>query len=356
LIRPLGNIAPPDWRQWVSSSISDPKDLPAELFRGAGPKALRDVSDRFPMRVNPYVLALIEAADDPIGRQVIPCHNELEDDRVALDPLCEERQSPAPQVIHRYPQRVVLLVSNQCAVHCRFCMRKRRVGGGQVPLDAIERGIAYIRSHSQINEVILSGGDPLMRSDETLSRLLDGLRAIPHIRLLRIHTRLPSVLPMRITPSLVERLSRHHPLYINIHFNHPAEITAEARRACAMLADAGIPLGSQTVLLKGVNDDAGVLFHLFESLLAMRVRPYYLHQLDRVPGTAHFHVPVERGVHLLESLRGRLSGMGMPHYMVDLPGGGGKVALTPEVVLDKGAGHWRIKNWEGRVFQYPLGR
>lgn len=345
-------ISQSDWREMLSGCVVRPDRLPRRVMRGN--VDLDRVTERFPMRVNPYLLSLIGADDDPIGRQVIPSRDEIEDDAVIADPLCEERQSPAPQVIHRYPHRVVLLVSDRCAVHCRFCMRKRRVGGGQVPLASLEKGIAYIRGNSRINEVILSGGDPLMRSDQTLSRLLDSLKAISHIRLLRIHTRMPSVLPMRITEPLVERLSHCRPLYVNVHFNHPAEITPEARAACARLADAGIPLGSQTVLLKGVNDDSDVLFRLFESLLEIRVRPYYLHQLDRVPGTAHFNVPIETGLSLMQSLRGRLSGMAMPQFMVDIPGGGGKVALTPDAVVHKSAEAWTIKNWQGIAFHYPI--
>lgn len=350
-MQPPCAITQPDWREMRAGSVVRPGSLPPRLVSGQA--GLDRVTELFPMRVNPYLLDLINSPDDAIGRQVIPSLAELEDTAVGIDPLCEERQSPAPQVIHRYPHRVVLLVSNQCAVHCRFCMRKRRVGGGQVPLETIERGIAYIRDHTQINEVILSGGDPLMRSDQTLEHLIASLRAIPHIRQLRVHTRMPAVLPARITPALVDLLSRFHPLYLNIHFNHPDEITPASQTACRLLADAGIPLGSQTVLLKGVNDQAHVLHRLFEGLMTLRVRPYYLHQLDRVPGTQHFRVSVDRGLKLLGALRGHLSGMAMPHYMIDLPGGGGKVALAPEAVMEKCKDYRVIMNWEGVAYRYP---
>jgi lysine 2,3-aminomutase len=235
-------------------------------------------------------------------------------------------------------------------------MRKRRVADGrQVSRELIDQGIDYIHHHPQINEVVLSGGDPLMRTDDRLAHILATLRRIPHVRLLRIHSRIPAVLPQRVTPALAEMLSGCHPLYLNIHFNHPAEITPEVMTACSLLADAGIALGSQTVLLKGVNDNPHVLRDLFEALLRIRVRPYYLHLLDRVPGTAHFRVPLETGIHLLGVLRGRLSGMGMPHLMVDLPGGGGKVALTEESIMGKGGRFWKIRNWNGDIYDYPVG-
>ncbi len=319
------------------------------------PETLSSVVQTFPMKVNGYYLSLINHPQDPLGRQVLPDLKELEDQQTEVDPLTEAIQSPVPQIIHRYPQRVIFLVSNLCAAGCRFCMRKRLVAKtGQVAATAIEDGIAYIRTHKEINEVILSGGDPFMLNDKNLLEILTFLKRIDHIRILRIHTRIPCVWPQRITPSLARQLSAFHPLYINIHFNHPAEITPESARACTLLADAGISLGSQTVLLKGVNDDANVLHKLMESLLEIRVRPYYLHQLDRVPGTAHFQVPIEKGLELMASLRGHLSGMAMPHYMIDIPGGGGKIELLPESVLRKEPDHWVISNFKGRVYHYPI--
>jgi lysine 2,3-aminomutase len=346
-------VYPSTWTELVANRIERPARLPAAL-QGEG-ASLEKVVAAFPMRVNPYFLSLIRAAGDPLGRQVIPCPDELRDTGGCLDPLAEERQAPAAQVIHRYPARAVFLVSNQCAVHCRFCMRKRRLAGGrQVPQALLDEGLAYIRRQSRVNEVILSGGDPLMLGDERLAALLQALRDIEHVRILRIHTRMPGVLPQRVTADLARRLAAFHPLYINIHFNHPSEITPETVAACRRLADAGIPLGSQTVLLKGINDDPAVLLELMVRLLEIRVRPYYLHQLDRVPGTAHFQVPVARSIRLLEALRGPLSGMGVPHLMLDLPGGGGKVALTPDAIVQRGAKQWRIRNWQGEVFTYPL--
>jgi len=327
--------------------------LPAGL--GGRPHALMPVTAAFPMKVNPYYLSLIERFDDPIGRQVLPDPRELEDNSRDADPLSEEKQSPTRLVIHRYPHRVVFLVSNTCAVICRFCMRKR-ISCRQTPVatDAIESGLAYIHGNRGIHEVILSGGDPLMLQDDHLVEILEALTAMEHVRLVRIHTRIPCVWPERISAGLAQRLSAFHPLFINIHFNHPGEITPQAARACALLADAGMPLGSQTVLLKGVNDNPEVLHALFAGLLEIRVRPYYLHQIDRVPGTAHFQVPLETGLQLMEALRGRLSGIAMPHYMIDLPGGGGKVELLPEAIVNKTPGVYHIRNFKGRVFPYSV--
>jgi len=341
------------WTELLAGSVERLEQLPPVLQVGAA--AARKMAAIFPMRVNPYFLGRIRTADDPLGRQVIPCPEEIRDMDRSQDPLCEERQAPVAQVIRRYPGRVVFLVSNQCAVHCRFCMRSRRLAGGlQVPQALLDEGLAYIRSQTRVKEVILSGGDPLMLSDDRLAALLEALRHIGHVRLLRIHTRMPGVLPHRVTAALARRLAAFQPLYMNLHFNHPSEITSESASACAILADAGIVLGSQTVLLKGINDDPGVLLELMERLLEVRVRPYCLHQLDRVPGTAHFQVPVERAIELLDALRGKLSGIGVPHFMIDLPGGGGKVALTPDVIVCRDEKQWLIRNWRGELFAYPL--
>ena len=235
-------------------------------------------------------------------------------------------------------------------------MRKRRVGlDTQVEPQALQDGLEYIRRSKQINEVVLSGGDPLMLSDGDLVQTLKDLRSIDHVRVLRLHTRVPCAWPQRVTPELAQSLTSFHPLFINIHFNHPNEITPEAALACSRLADAGIALGSQTVLLKGINDRPEVLLNLMEALLRIRVRPYYLHQLDRVPGTDHFRVPLDRSLELIAALRGRLSGMAMPHFMIDLPGGGGKMELLSESIIKKKSDHWLIRNFQGRIFNYPIG-
>jgi lysine 2,3-aminomutase len=321
---------------------------------GIDPQRLTAVVNTFPMRINSYFLSLIRSKDDPLGRQVIPAPEELEDMGAPLDPLTEEKQSPSPLVIHRYPRRVVFLVSNQCAVYCRFCTRKRlSAGKEQITATQIDRGLRHIADLRQIDEVVLSGGDPLMIDDHRLMETLSALRDMPHIKILRIHTRMPCVLPQRITARLGRSLSRFRPLYINIHFNHPDEITASVEKACGLLADSGLPLGSQTVLLNGVNDDPSILAQLMTRLLSINVRPYYLHQLDRVRGTSHFQVPLERSLELVASLRGHLSGLAVPHFMVDLPSGGGKVALTPDAVAAKGEKGWWFRNWRGDLICYP---
>jgi lysine 2,3-aminomutase len=337
----------------AATSITSPDQLPGRLCHD--PKSLDPVVQTFPMRISPYFLSLIRDPQDALARQVIPDPRELQDPCTNADPLAEEEQSPAPLIIHRYPKRVIFLVSNRCAVYCRFCMRKRRVATqSQMPPQAIAAGLDYIGRHNEINEVVLSGGDPLMLADDDLVQILTALRRIRHVKILRIHTRVASTWPQRVTPLLVQRLSSFHPLYINIHYNHPDEITPEAAQACTLLADAGIPLGAQTVLLKGVNDRPEVLQSLMEALLCIRVKPYYLHQIDRVPGTAHFQVPIDRSLDLMAGLRGRLSGLAMPHFMIDLPGGGGKMELLPESIIQKSPDYWLIRNFQGRIFRYPV--
>ncbi|MBV5341280.1 MAG: KamA family radical SAM protein [Deltaproteobacteria bacterium] len=296
------------------------------------------VSARYPVRLTGYYAALIKQQGDAIWKQCMPDLLELEDNSQCPDPLDEKGLSPVPCLIHRYPDRVVLLVSNRCAVYCRFCMRKRLVGCGDAPMgeDELRKALDYITAHPSIHDVILSGGDPLLLDDASLSKILAGLRTIPHVAIIRIGTRVPVTLPERITPELCSMLRNFHPLYINTHFNHPDEITGESGTACAMLADAGIPLGNQTVLLRGVNDSVETMRALMTGLLAIRVRPYYLHQMDLVQGTAHFRTSVRTGLEIIRGLRGHVSGMAVPHYVIDLPGGKGKVAILPDNVEMQG--------------------
>ena len=291
---------------------------------------LETVAARYPVRISPHYLSLIGEPGDPIWRQCVPDLRELNDDQLP-DPLDEERLSPVPGLIHRYPDRVVWLVSDECASYCRFCMRKRQLGQS-FPGTEQNRSAAldYIATHPEIRDVILSGGDPLMLADGELDDLLGRLRAIPHVEIIRVGSRIPVVLPERITPELCNLLKKHHPLFLNTHFNHPVEVTPEAAEACARLADAGIPLGNQTVLLKGVNDDPAVMTLLMQRLLAIRVRPYYLHQMDLVRGTGHFRTSVACGVRIMAALRGHTSGLANPYYVIDLPGGKGKVPVLPE--------------------------
>lgn len=330
--------------------------------RGLPPEMQSDIDDMeavrrvYPVRINPYYLALIQKGGDPLRRQVVPDRCELTDGMAMDDPLSEAEQSPVTGLIHRYPDRVVLLVSGMCPVLCRFCMRKRLAGRAlSLSDDQIMDAVAYIQSEPAIREVILSGGDPLMLSDDALAAILARIGRINHVETVRVHTRTPAALPQRITPALAALLKRYHPLYLNIHMNHPDEVTAEFAAACAMLADAGIPLGSQTVLLKGVNDSADVMKRLMRQLLRNRVRPYYLHHPDLVRGTGHFRVPIERGLAIMRSLSGNISGMAMPRYMIDLPGGGGKVSLLPDDVQAVDGGYLAVRNHRGEVYYYPAG-
>jgi lysine 2,3-aminomutase len=342
------------WQDLLGESITTAEDLCRRF--SVSPEVVAPVIQRYPMRINPYFLSLIQEPGDPLWRQAIPDPAELADALPEADPLAEEAQSPVPQLIHRYPDRAVFLVSAQCALFCRHCMRKRKVGQPfTVTKGTIASGIEYIRETPAIRDVILSGGDPLLLSDD---RLIDGilapLRAIRHVEILRIHTRVPCTLPQRVTESLVRRLKAFSPLYINIQFNHPDEITEASARACTLLADAGIPLGCQTVLLKGVNDRPAVMKQLMRKLLTIRVKPYYIHQGDLVKGTGHFRTAIRTGLDIMASLRGHTSGMCVPQYMIDLPGGGGKIPMLPEYVIEKRHNEWYIETFDKKIILYPV--
>ncbi|ABW68317.1 KamA family radical SAM protein [Desulfosudis oleivorans] len=340
------------WQTIAGRAIADPKDLPDRLKAPPGAAA---VCRAYPMSVNPYYLSLIQAPGDPLWRQVVPDARELSGTLTDDDPLTETAQSPVPGLIHRYPDRVVVLVSGRCPVVCRFCFRKRLAGRAAASLtdDQVDAAAAYVRAAPAVREVIFSGGDPLMLEDDKLCAALEKFAAIGHVETLRIHTRTPVALPQRITGDLVVLLKKFLPLYVNVHVNHPREITAPAEAACARLADAGIPLGSQTVLLAGINDDAITMEALMRALLRIRVRPYYLHHPDVVKGTGHFRPPINRGLSVMRSLVGRVPGMAVPRYVIDLPGGGGKVPLLPDYVVSSETGHLVVKNYQGKVFVYP---
>jgi len=314
---------------------------------------LHPVVERYPMRITQDYFNLIREPGDPIWLQCIPDPRELEDDHLSGDPLNEKGLSPVPGLIHRYPDRVVLLVSSACPTLCRFCMRKSRIGcqtiGTNNPMDA---GLDYIKRTPAIRDVILSGGDPFLLSDEFLEDILGRLHKIPHLEIIRINTRAPVTLPERITDRLCRMLKRYHPLYVNTHFNHPLEITPESSEACVRLAEAGIPLGNQTVLLKGVNDVLEVMKRLMQKLLTIRVRPYYIHQMDWVKGTAHLRTSVEEGLKIMAGLRGHTSGLAIPHYMIDLPGGKGKVPILPDDVRKRGE-TLLLRNYLDEVVEYP---
>ena len=340
------------WKKILQNAVKNPAEL-AQFF-DFDFTLLTPVCASFPMRINSYYLSLIQSVNDPIWQQAVPTPLELNDSVCIADPLAEEDLSPVPNLVHKYPDRVLFLVASECAMYCRFCTRKRKVGTGKMEIteESIEAGINYIRKNSQIREVLLSGGDPLLLSDERLDALLTRLRRIPTLEIIRIGTRVPCTLPMRVTEQLAEMLKKHHPLYINTHFNHPLELTPEATKACTLLADAGIPMGCQTVLLKGVNDDAKTLKELFTGLLRMRVKPYYLFQGDLTKGTNHFRTHSSSGIKIMRQLIGTVSGMAIPTYALDAPGGKGKIPLTPDYILSRGK-ELSFQNYCGELCTYP---
>ncbi len=348
-----------EWQKHLSDSVVKVEDLPFVPESFDYRERLKKVVDIFPVRINSYFLSQIKKENDPLWKQVVPTLDELDDivDEESLlvsDPLNEEGDMPVPELVHRYPDRVLLMVNNQCPIICRFCTRKRKIGfPGVVTRETLRRGIDYIRKNSEVRDVILSGGDPLLVPDKELDRILSELRSIPHLEIIRIGTRVPGTLPQRVTPELCDILKKYHPLYFNMHFNHPDEITPEVEKACNMLADTGIPLGSQTVLLKGVNDDTGVMKELMHKLLMIRIRPYYIYQADMALGTDHFRTDVQKGLNLISDLQGHTSGMGVPYFVIDAPGGGGKVRLLPNTVIEHNEKEVIIKNYEGKVFRYP---
>mgnify|MGYP001239238416 FL=1 len=344
------------WQEILHQSITTVDELierfgPENVDREAVQRAI----ERFNLRITPAALQQIRAPGDPMWRQYVPSPRELEVVDGIVDSLDEDADSPVPNLTHRYPDRVLFLISPVCASYCRFCTRRRKVGDPEkIPLNQFDSAFAYLREHTEVRDVILSGGDPFMLSDRRIEYFLRTLREIPHIEIIRIHTRMPSHLPQRITPELCDIIRRYHPVYINVHFNHPDELTPEAVKALGMLADAGAPLGSQTVLLEGVNDDPAVMKELMHRLLKARVRPYYIYQADVVAGGEHFRTRIEKGLEIIRALRGWTSGLGVPHYVIDAPGGGGKIPLLPEYVESITDEEVVMRNYAGEVYRYPL--
>jgi lysine 2,3-aminomutase len=350
-----------DWKWQMRHRIRDVEtferalgvDLTPELRDGFS-KTVR----KFPFSVTPYYLSLIDGGNlqnDPVFRQSFPSSAELDVLGCDMsDPLHEDKDRPVPSVTHRYPDRVLLLVSNMCAMYCRHCTRKRRVGDKDfIPgRSEIAEGIDYIRETPAVRDVLLSGGDPFLLSDEYLDWILSELRAIPHVEIIRIGTRTPVILPYRITDELVDMLKRHHPLWINTHFNHPREVTRSSRQALDKLANAGIPLGNQSVLLAGVNDCQRVIRALVHKLVANRVRPYYLYQCDLSEGLSHFRTPVGKGIEIMESLIGHTSGLCVPTYVIDAPGGGGKIPIIPNYLISWSTNKVVLRNYEGVITTY----
>lgn len=349
-----------DWRWQLKHRINTPDQLQRlmpsltpEEFAGA-----KLANHKLALGITPHFFNLIDPADEtcPIRWQVIPREQETHTaDWEMSDPCGEDSHSPVPGLVHRYPDRVLFLVTDRCASYCRYCTRSRLVSNaaGYDFHPHFEEQIDYIRRTPSIRDVLLSGGDPLLLSDEKLETLLSRLRAIPHVEFLRIGTRIPIFLPQRITPELCAMLKQFHPLFISVHSNHPRELTTEVRDALGRLADAGLPLGNQTVLLRHVNDDAEVMKAHVQKLLMCRVRPYYIYQCDLIAGSAHLRTSVRKGLEIMEQLRGHTTGYGVPTYVIDAPGGGGKIPVAPDYVLGRDDDRVVIRNFEGKIFEYP---
>ena len=345
-----------NWQQILKQSVTTVEEL-VERFgeENIDRNEVARAVETFNLRITPAALSLIKEPGDPIWNQYVPsaAENVVEDGIV--DSLAEDEDSPVPNITHRYPDRVLFLVSPVCATYCRFCTRRRKVGDPEkIPLNEYEVGLAYIREHPEVRDVILSGGDPLLLSDRRIEYLLSKLRAIPHVEIIRIGSRVTSHLPERITPELCAIIKKHHPVFINVHFNHPDELTPAAVKALGMLADAGVPLGCQTVLLKGVNDDPAVMKRLMQALLKARVRPYYIYQADVVAGGEHFRTGIQKGLEIIQALRGWTSGMAVPHFVIDAPGGGGKIPLLPEYMQAIIEDEVILRNYAGKEYRYPL--
>ncbi len=349
-----------DWMSW-RWQLSHRLNTLDELKRiiDLTPEEIEGISarDRFRLDITPYFASLIDPDDPncPIRRQVIPTGAELDGfDSMMEDSLAEDAHSPVPGLVHRYPDRVLMLVTTQCASYCRYCTRARIVGdpGAQFARQDYDRQIAYIADHPEIRDVLISGGDPLVLPQKVLESILRGLRAIEHIEIIRIGTRVPVFMPQRVDASLVHMLRQFHPLWMNIHFNHAKEMSPEVSRAMALLADAGIPLGAQTVLLAGINDCPNIMKDLMHTLVKNRVRPYYLYQCDLVAGAGHFRTPISKGIEIIEALRGHTSGYAIPTFVVDAPGGGGKVPVMPQYLISSAPGKAVLRNYEGFITTY----
>lgn len=354
---------PSDWSSWqwqIRNSITSVArlsqliSLTDEEFRPEGNKD----TDSLPLRITPYYASLIAGRihSQEIRKSVVPTFYEMiVSEGEASDPLSEGHDSPVPNIVHRYPDRVLFLVTGFCSTYCRYCTRSHMVAKDKchIGIKAWAPAIEYIRNHPEVRDVLISGGDPLTMPDSHIEYLLSNLRQIPHVEFIRMGTKVPVVLPQRITRTLTNILKKYHPLYLSIHFTHPDELTQEVAEATSRLADAGIPLGSQTVLLKGINDNVETMKKLMQGLLRNRVRPYYIYQCDPILGSAHFRTPVEKGLEIIKGLRGHTTGYAVPHYVIDAPGGGGKIPLLPEYYIGRDGDDVLLKNFEGNIFRYP---
>jgi lysine 2,3-aminomutase len=348
-----------DWRWQMRHAVRSVSELERHLTLTEAERAgCRDTASIFRLGISPYYLSLVDREHPfcPVRMQAIPVQAE---GRVRagelLDPLGEDASRPVPAIVHRYPDRVLLLALDSCSTYCRHCTRRRITKGGETELSRaeLERGIQYVREHPEVRDVLISGGDPFLLSEERLEALLAPLRAIPHVEMLRIGTRVPVCLPMRVNAALAALLRKYAPLFVVTHFNHPKEVTPEARAACELLVDHGVPVENQAVLLRRVNSEARIIKELSHALLRSRVRPYYLHQMDVAEGCEHLRTPLSAGVSILEALRGHTSGLAVPHFAVDLPGGGGKVTLQPEYVVERRGQETVFRNFRGQTYTYP---
>ena len=355
------DVTPEEWNDWhwqMRNNIKDVETLSKVLpLTSKDEDDIREVLKRFRMAITPYYASLIDPANPscPVRLQAVPRLPETHDDDCDLDdPLHEDVDSPVPGLTHRYPDRALLLVTHICSMNCRHCTRRRLVGEDDNTMNEenIEKAIEYIRKTPVIRDIIISGGDPLVLSDEKLESIIKRIRAIPHVEIIRIGTRTPVVMPMRITDELVGMLKKYQPLYVNTHFNHPKEITAESREACRKLADAGIPLGNQSVLLRDVNDCPVLMKKLLQKLLAIRVRPYYIYQCDLSRGISHFRTTVSKGIEIMENLRGHTSGLAIPTFVIDAPGGGGKTPAMPNYIITSNEKRVVLRNYEGVITTY----
>ena len=347
-----------DWKWQVRNRIETLEDLKKYIsLTPEEEEGVKKTLTTLRMAITPYYLSLINPDDphDPVRRQCIPTGLETHQASAdLLDPLHEDEDSPTPGLTHRYPDRVLFLITDMCSMYCRHCTRRRFAGqtDAECGADRIEKALEYIEKTPTVRDVLLSGGDALMVADKKLEYIISRLRAIPHVEIVRLGTRTPVVCPQRITPELCEMLKKYHPIWLNTHFNHPNEITAESTRACEMLANAGVPLGNQSVLLRGVNDCVHVMKRLVQGLVKIRVRPYYIYQCDLSMGLEHFRTPVSKGIEIIEGLRGHTSGYCVPTFVVDAPGGGGKTPVMPQYVISQAPGRVVLRNFEGVITTY----
>ena len=355
------NVTDEQWNDWhwqVKKRIESLEDLKKYITLSAEEEeGVKKTLETLRMAVTPYYFSLMDNNDPncPVRKQAIPSIKEIHQAEAdLLDPLHEDEDSPVPGLTHRYPDRVLLLITDMCSMYCRHCTRRRFAGASDdaMPMDRIDKAIEYIAKTPQVRDVLLSGGDALLVSDETLEYIISKLRAIPHVEIVRIGSRTPVVLPQRITPELVEMLKKYHPIWLNTHFNHPKEVTPESKKACELLANAGIPLGNQSVLLRGINDCVHVMKKLVHELVKMRVRPYYIYQCDLSMGLEHFRTPVSKGIEIIEGLRGHTSGYAVPTFVVDAPGGGGKTPVMPQYVISQAPHKVVLRNFEGVITTY----